>query len=71
MPGTGLSTIVQAYADRRDAPQEPLLVPGTTLAEVCRSHVPNGVTVDFLKVDVEGLVGTPKTGPAGPHFRAA
>lgn len=29
-------------------------VPVTTLAEVCERHVPAGVTIDFLKVDVEG-----------------
>lgn len=29
-------------------------VPVTTLSEVCRDHVPTGVTIDFLKIDVEG-----------------
>ena len=32
-------------------------VPVETLAEVCRRHVPEGVTIDFLKVDVEGHEG--------------
>ena len=26
----------------------------TTLADVCRSHVPAGTAIDFLKIDVEG-----------------
>ena len=29
-------------------------MPVTTLAEVCEQHVPDGQTIDFLKVDVEG-----------------
>ena len=29
-------------------------IPVTTLAEVCGRHVPEGVTIDFLKIDVEG-----------------
>jgi hypothetical protein len=29
-------------------------IPVTTLATVCEQHVPEGVTIDFLKIDVEG-----------------
>ena len=33
---------------------EPLRVAVTTLAALCREHVPPGTDIDFLKIDVEG-----------------
>lgn len=54
MPGTGLSTLAERNADRDDYARERLVVPVTTLAEICRDYVPGGAVVDFLKVDVEG-----------------
>ena len=39
-------------ADERDVVERS--VPVETLAKVCERHVPEGVTVDFLKIDVEG-----------------
>ena len=41
----------------------------TTLAEVCATHVPKGVTIDFLKVDVEGSEGEVLRGGDWEHFR--
>jgi FkbM family methyltransferase len=54
MPGTGLSTLAEENAERDDYARESLLVPVTTLAEICRKHIPAAATVDFLKIDVEG-----------------
>jgi FkbM family methyltransferase len=54
MPGSGLSTLVLENAQREDFVQQTLVVPVTTLAEVCRAYVPDGTAIDFLKVDVEG-----------------
>jgi FkbM family methyltransferase len=31
------------------------MTPVTTLARICEDHVPPGLTIDFLKIDVEGL----------------
>lgn len=36
--GTGLSTLAKENADRQDHPQESLVVPTTTVAEVCRTR---------------------------------
>ena len=41
----------------------------TTLAEVCATHVPKGLAIDFLKVDVEGSEGEVLRGADWEHFR--
>jgi FkbM family methyltransferase len=61
---TGLSTFVAPFADyaqawaRENAPEgadvAELSVEVTTLAEVCRRHIPPATEIDFLKIDVEG-----------------
>jgi len=61
---TGLSTFEAPFADHaqtwvrenRDRPAAVAALPVevTTLAEVCRRHVPPETEIDFLKVDVEG-----------------
>jgi FkbM family methyltransferase len=69
MPGTGLSTLAKGNADRQDHPQESLVVPTTTLAELCRAHVPSGVVIDFLKIDVEGFEGNVIAGGDWCYYR--
>jgi FkbM family methyltransferase len=61
---TGLSTFESPFAASaeqwvvRNRPAPPVMsaipVKVTTLAAVCREHVPPGTEIDFLKVDVEG-----------------
>jgi FkbM family methyltransferase len=59
---TGLSTFepaIAAYsaawaAANRGSEVETVRVRVSTLADVCRSHVPAGTEIDFLKIDVEG-----------------
>ena len=61
---SGLSTFDRSVADRgarwvaenRDAPAVVSTIPVevTTLANICREHVPAATEIDFLKVDVEG-----------------
>jgi FkbM family methyltransferase len=61
---TGLATFEPAVADYAAAWAaehrhwetgiETVRVPVSTLAAVCRAHVPAGTEIDFLKIDVEG-----------------
>jgi len=59
--GSGLSTSRELDVsfleelDRGGYTQEIVDVPETTLAALCKAHVPEGVEIDFLKVDVEGF----------------
>jgi FkbM family methyltransferase len=69
MPGTGLSTLAKENADRQDFAQELLVVSVTTLAEICRDHVPDGTQVDFLKIDVEGWEGEVVAGADWRRYR--
>ena len=52
----GLSTMIESHAHAAQRQfgksSHPLVVPVTTLKELCREHVP--ATFEFLKVDVEG-----------------
>jgi len=48
---------------------EQIVVPVSTLAEVCAAHVPPGVEIDFLKVDVEGWEGAVLRGGDWQRFR--
>ena len=41
----------------------------TTLAQICERHVPPGQTIDFLKVDVEGLEGAVIAGADWARWR--
>lgn len=58
--GSGISTLrtlpdeYLANLTSRGYAPETIEVRMTTLARVCRDHVPSGRTIDFLKVDVEG-----------------
>ncbi len=60
LKGSGISTMRRLSddylenLDGRGFPQEPVEVSTVTLASVCRDYVPEGIEIDFLKVDVEG-----------------
>ena len=47
--------LLTGYFGARPDQLEPRRVPMTTLTRICDQHVPEGETIDFLKVDVEGL----------------
>lgn len=55
------------HVDPRDVIKTTVRV--TTLAKICEQHVPPGLTIDFLKVDVEGLEGAVIAGADWTRWR--
>ena len=76
---SGLATFDASLARRAAAwmrdnrpypsPVEEIAVPVSTLADVCREHVPAGTAIDFLKVDVEGWEGPVLRGADWRRYR--
>jgi FkbM family methyltransferase len=58
--GSGLSTICDLGSQFSEDLEEggflaeTIEVPATTLAHICAEYVPDGIEIDFLKIDVEG-----------------
>lgn len=69
---TGLSTAVGDIAKRHACsgfkPETHTLCQ-ITLGELCEKHVPAGQTIDFLKIDVEGMEKDVLLGADFKHFR--
>lgn len=72
---SGLSTICELdsqYSEDLEAGEfstEVVEVPATTLASICAEHVPDGVEIEFLKIDVEGAESTVLKGADWERFR--
>jgi FkbM family methyltransferase len=73
--GSGLSTICELGSQFSEDLEEggffteEIEVPATTLANICAEYVPDGVEIDFLKVDVEGAESAVLTGADWERYR--